>query len=147
MKDIPYKKWRDAHVLFLDESFDCNDAYDCLSSAGYNIERFENHFQDGDGRRRKGVQDPEVIRFCNHRGWVLVTTDGEIINAHRGEIKRAVNLGILASTHNNVGDVMEWVNALVLIKPRLEKNSFKKLRRPWFIKFDKQGHTTRHEIT
>ena len=139
MAKIPYKKWREEHVLFLDDGFDCDDSYQRLHEAGYKIERFNKHFADGSGVRKQGVKDPDVITLSNRHGWVLITVDKEIINTHKKVIEQSNQLGILATSHNSVENIMEWVESLVKLKPTLEKNSFKKRPRPWFGKFDRNG--------
>jgi len=138
----PYKKWREENVLFLDDGFDCDEAYECLTGAGFKVERFRNHFQREDGGREQSVPDPRVIQLCNRHGWLLVTTDSNIVNAHRKEIAECKRLGLVASAHNSVGNIMEWAVALVKLKPTMDKNNFKKRERPWHAQFGRDGKFT-----
>jgi hypothetical protein len=87
----PYKKWHDQYVIFLDDGFDGKDAEALLTAAGFIVERFP--FKTADGKRKEGVKDPDIIRFCNARCYILLTTDGNIINRHRSEIEKAKHLG------------------------------------------------------
>ena len=136
---IPYKKWRNEHILFLDDGFECEDARIRLEEAGYKIERFSMHFADENGVRKQGVKDPDIIKLCNQKGWLLVTVDKDIINTHGKLIEQSPNLGILATSHNSVENVMYWTESLVKLKPIIERNSFRKRQRPWFGKFDRNG--------
>jgi hypothetical protein len=61
---------------------------------------------------------------------------------HRQEIARAPDICILAAAHNTVTDVLEWVEALKTLKPKLDRNGFRKLQRPWFAKFNRNGEIT-----
>ncbi len=138
MKD-PYKKWRDPHVLFLDDGFDCNESYTPLIEAGFSVQRFSDHFKRDCGSREQGVLDPRVIALCNQHGWILLTTDSAMIRVHRRVIEQASNLGILATVNNSVPDIEIWVSALIKLKPKLEQNNFKKRARPWFGTFTVRG--------
>jgi hypothetical protein len=126
-------------VFFLDDALDCPDAKEGLIRAGVLVERFSEHFLDESGRKMQNVKDPEVIRFCNRRGYVLLTTDSNIASRHRTEIKKSKNLGILATAHNTVEDITIWVRAFTVLVPMFKKNSFLKRQRPWFGKFDTTG--------
>ena len=138
----PYRKWRDEHVLFLDDGFDSDDAYDRLVQGGFNPRRFRTHFRRDDGRKEENVKDPVIIKLCNREGWLLVTTDSSMVNMHRKEIAASPKLGILATAHNNPDDIMEWVEGLIQLKPLIERNSFKKRERPWYAQFNRQGRIT-----
>ena len=131
----PYKKWRDPHVLFLDDGFDCDEAHSLLVAAGFEVERFSLHFRREDGKRAQGILDPSVIALCNLHGWVLITTDAAMARTHRRDIERSNNLGILATAHNTVADIEDWANSLIGLKPKIEQNNFKKRPRPWFGTF------------
>lgn len=138
----PYKKWRDEHVLFLDDSFDCDETHGPLVEAGFIIERFCVHFSDENGARRQGVEDPDVIRLCNKHSWVLITLDSEIVKMHANVIKDSHQIGILATAHGKERDVSVWAKSLVKLKPILERGSFRKRSRPWFGQFDRNGKIT-----
>ena len=145
MKKIPYyQEWREELVLFLDDGFDGDDCYAILQRAGYALERFSEHFTDEHGKRLQGIKDPEIIRICNRHGWLLVTIDKAIVKAHRDQISESNNICILATCNNCAGDVTPWAESLVKLKPRLERNSFKKQLRPWFGKFDMRGKFSTH---
>ena len=136
---IPYRKWREEQVLFLDDAFDCPLAAEQLTKAGFVVKRFSECFQGENGKRAQSVKDPDVIAFCNKHGYILTTTDGNIINLHRPVIQRSKSLGILATAHNTVIEITVWVNAIIKLKPQIEKGSFKKKGRPWFAKIDTTG--------
>lgn len=136
----PYRKWRDPHVLFLDDGFDCDEAFDRLRKEGIAIQRFHKHFKrTHDGGREQRVEDPRVIRLCNRHGWLLITTDSNMEATHRGEIAQSESLAILATAHNTVENIMEWVDGLVKLLPTIEKNNFRKRERPWFAAFSRHG--------
>jgi predicted nuclease of predicted toxin-antitoxin system len=107
--------------------------------AGFQVVRFSAAFPGEKGIRQQSVKDPEVIAFCNKHGYILITTDGNMIKRHRSVIEKSPNLGILATTHNNAPDIMVWVKSLIQLKPKLEHNNFKKRIRPWFGTFDTSG--------
>ncbi len=89
---------------------------------------------------RRNVEDPELIRFCNNNGWLLVTRDHEMKNTHRAEIKRT-SVAILATAHNSLADQDEWVAALINLKHRILRE-FKKRERPWFAAFSRTAKLT-----
>jgi hypothetical protein len=138
----PYKKWREEQILFLDDAFDCDDTNNILVAAGYKVERFTNHFPDSHRVREQSVQDDRVLKFCNQYGYLLITTDANIIKTHRIEIERSEDIGILATAHNSADSIIPWAESLVKLKPTLDRNSFKKKLRPWFGKFDRNGNIT-----
>lgn len=138
----PYKRWRDEPVYFLDDCFDGDDAHDALLAAGFVLQRHRIHFPDEHGHRELNVKDPRIIKLCNSGGWLLVTTDSSIYNMHRKEIAESKNLGILATAHNNPDDIMEWVRALIELRPCIVRNGFRKRQRPWFLQFNRQGRIT-----
>ncbi len=135
----PYKKWRNEHVIFLDDAFDCVEVHDLLVAEGFSVERFTKAFATPHGTREQSVKDPTVIRHCNSKAYILLTTDGDIINRHRRVIETCTYLGILATAHNTVEDIGVWVRAFIKLKPLIEKNNFRKRKRPWFGRFDKEG--------
>ena len=138
----PYKRWRNEPVYFLDDCFDADDAHDALLAEGFVLQRHRIHFPGENGNRELNVKDPRVIKLCNRGGWLLVTTDSSIYNMHRKEIAESKNIGILATAHNNPDDIMEWVRALILLRPHIHRNNFKKRQRPWFLQFNRQGQIT-----
>jgi hypothetical protein len=138
----PYKRWRNEPTYLLDEGFDGKDAYEALAASGFALERHRVHFPAKDRHREEGVKDPRIIKLCNKWGWLLITTDHNIYNVHRKEIAESPNVGILATAHNSPEDIMEWVEGLILLKPRIDRNSFRKTKRPWFLQFNRQGKIT-----
>jgi hypothetical protein len=82
------KKRREECVLFLDEGCSAESVAIRLRTAGFTVQRFPEWFKDENGEVRRNVEDPEVIRFCQKTGWMLVTRDHEMRNTHREEIKK-----------------------------------------------------------
>ncbi|MFZ3277385.1 MAG: DUF5615 family PIN-like protein [Candidatus Sulfotelmatobacter sp.] len=134
------KKRREECVLFLDEGFSAESVAVRLRTAGFTVQRFPEWFRDENGSVRRNVEDPEIIRFCHKNGWLLVTTDHEMKNTHRGEIKKA-EVAILATAHNSLEDQDEWVAALINLKTRILRE-FKKRERPWFGTFSRTANLT-----
>jgi hypothetical protein len=132
---IYIKKRREECVLFLDDGFSSESIATRLSTAGFTVQIFPDWFKDEDGHARRGVEDPEIIRFCHKTGWLLVTTDSEMRNMHLGEINKT-QIAILATAHNTVENPDEWVVALINLKSRILRE-FKKRERPWFATFSR----------
>ena len=111
-------------MLFLDEGFSAESIAKRLREAGFTVEKFHDQscFQTSTGERLKNVKDPTVIRFCNEKRWLLVTTDHEMKNAHAAEIYRSKSVAILATAHNALDDPSEWVNAIITLKARILAN-------------------------
>ena len=102
------------------------------------MERFVYHFKDQrTNKTEQSVKDPRIIRFCNNKKWMLVTTDSSMLATHV-EIIKETEVAILATAHNSAEDVGEWVDALILGKARFERY-FKKHPRPSFATFNRQG--------
>ena len=141
----PYtKKRREKCVLFLDDGFDAEEVPALLLAAGYaQIERFTKHFPRTvkSHVREQSVKDPRVIKLCNRMGWLLVTTDSDMRYTHLEEIKNNPNVSILATAHNSVEDIFEWVDGLIKGKAAIERR-FKKQVTPWFAQFDRGGRIT-----
>jgi hypothetical protein len=102
---------------------------------------FPEHFKRENGQKEEGVKDPRVLRLCNRKKWLLVTSDSNLRHTHVEEIKLITNLSILATAHNSVADIDEWVEALILARVAIERE-FKKPDRPWFAQFNRQGKIT-----
>jgi hypothetical protein len=138
----PYtRKRREPCVLFLDDAFDSADAEQIREGGFCQIESFPNYFKRDDGGKEQGVKDPRVLRLCNSRKWLLVTTDSDLRHTHVEVIKSLPNLAILATAHNAVADIGEWVEGLIKARVRIERE-FKKRERPWFAQFNRQGAIT-----
>jgi len=106
-----------------------------LRTAGFTVQRFPEWFKDERGFKRENVEDPEVIRFCDRNGWMLVTSDHEMKNTHREEIKKT-EVAILSTAHNSADDPDEWIAAIINLKSRIVRE-FKKRERPWFATFSR----------
>jgi predicted nuclease of predicted toxin-antitoxin system len=133
------KKRREGCVLFLDEGFSAESVAVRLRTADFTVQRFPEWFKDTNGEARRNVEDPEVIRFCDKNDWLLVTTDHEMKNTHREEIRKT-EVAIIATAHNS-GTQDEWVAAFINLKPRLLRE-FKKRERPWFATFSRTSALT-----
>ncbi len=136
-----YKKRREQCVLFLDDGFDAEETPKRLTAAGFKVERFIDHFKRPDvGGKEQSVKDPRLIHFCSSRGWLLVTTDSDMRFTHVETIKKS-EVAILATSHNSVVELGEWVDGLIKGKPAIER-MFKKQQRPFFSQFSRQGKIT-----
>jgi hypothetical protein len=138
----PYHRWREEPVYLLDDCFDCSDAYQALTSAGFLLRRHRECFPSEGLGPERGVKDSRIIELCGREGWILVTTDANISRMFRKEIAQASDIAILATSHNQVGNIMEWVAGLQKLKNRLDQNNFRKKPRPWFARFNRQGEFT-----
>ena len=132
------KKRRDECVLFLDECFSAESVASRLRTAGFTVQRFHEWFTDENGNPRRNVEDPEVIRFCSKNGWLLISTDHEMKNVHREEIRKS-DIAILATAHNSAQDPDEWLVALINLKTRILRE-FRKRERPWFGTFSRSAN-------
>jgi hypothetical protein len=140
----PYvQKRREKCVVFLDDGFDSEETpRRLLAESFYKVESFIAHFKrPADGGKEERVKDPRILRLCNRHKWLLVTTDSDIRFTHIEEIKLCQDLAILATAHNNVDDIDEWVGGLIIARPRIERE-FKKRSRPWYAQFNRQGAIT-----
>ncbi|HTU45859.1 MAG TPA: DUF5615 family PIN-like protein [Bryobacteraceae bacterium] len=126
----------------MDDCFDCDEAHDYLLESGFKLERFSLLFSTPEGAREQSVPDPMVIKLANRHGWIILTTDSNMYHLHRKEIAQSRYVGIVATAHNAVETIMPWAAAFVKLKPRMEKNGFKKLERPWYAQFSRQGRFT-----
>jgi hypothetical protein len=129
---------------FLDEGFSSESVATRLRTAGFTVQRFPDWFKDKNGIVRKNVGDPEVT-FCHKTGWLLVTTDHEMKNTHRAEIRRS-EAAIIATAHNSVASEDEWVVAIINLKSRILRE-FKNRQRPWFATFSRTANLTINIIT
>jgi PIN like domain len=130
---IYVKKRRDKCVLFLDECFGKRGIYERLKEAGFEIERFKDHFKRADATPEQKVKDPRVIKLCHEKGWNLVTTDSNMQFTHVEEIKKT-NILIFATAHNSADDMNDWVKSLIELKAQIERHH-KKHERPCFFTF------------
>ncbi len=143
MNDPYYSKWRDPYIFFLDEGFDCDDAFKALTAEGYAVHRHQQHFCDpSTGKRIESIEDPDVMHCANKLRCVIVTTDAAMIDRHRSTFDKCSHLGVIATAHNSVEDIEEWISPLIAVIGYLGKNSSKKKLRPWAIFFNRQGKIT-----
>lgn len=134
------KKRREECVLFLDEGFSAESVAVRLRTAGFTVQRFPEWFRDETGKIRQNVLDPEVIRFCNKHGWLLVTKDHEMKNVHREEIMRT-EIAVLATAHNSAESDDDWVASIINLKIRILRE-FRNRERPWFAVFSRASNIT-----
>lgn len=127
-------------MLFLDEGFAAESVAIQLRTAGFTVQRFHEWFKDQHGKPLQNVADPEVIRFCDKNGWLLVSRDHEMKNLHRQEIRKS-EVAILATANNKAVDQGEWVVAIINLKSRILRE-FKKCPRPWFATFTRSATMT-----
>jgi hypothetical protein len=132
------KKHHEPCILFLEDAFSASDG-ERLKNAGYlGVERFADHFRDDKTKHAaQGVKDPRIIRLCESKGWLLVTTDSSMHKTHT-ELIKTTHVTILATAHNSAGNMEPWVNALIRAKAKVERH-FKKYERPWFATFTRSG--------
>ena len=72
------------------------------------------HFKrPDDGSKEQAVKDPRIMRFCNRKKWLLGTTDSDIRYTHVDVFKKCLDLAILATAHNKVMHLDEWVDGLI----------------------------------
>lgn len=126
--------------MFLDDALSGKHAVTRLEQAGFTVEPFAKSFHTETGKEQS-VKDPRVIKLCNSKGWLLVTTDSDMRFTHVEEIRRSPNLAILATAHNSAGDLDQWIEALIKAKAAIERE-FKKRQRAWFGQFNRQGKVT-----
>ena len=140
------RKRRDQCIIFLDDAFDAKGIAERLIAAGYcGVERFTVHFprKDNPEARQQNVKDTRVLKLCNTKGWLLVTTDSDMRYTHIEEIKKHTNLAILATAHNSVHNPFDWVEGLEVGRTDIER-LFKKQPTPWYAQFNRQGKITTH---
>ncbi len=138
------KKWREPCVLFLEDAFSASDAARLIEAGYCQVERFAQHFPDEARGVQQSVKDPAIIRLCHKNTWMLVTLDSNMQFTHVEEIKRNPRSCILATAHNKVDDMEEWVQALIDGRAEFERY-WKKHERPCFATFNRQGHIATHK--
>ena len=119
-----------------------------MLEAGYTrIERFTTHFprtEQVKGEplvRQQEVKDPSILKLCDKNGWLLITTDSDMRFTHLEQIKKCKKIAILATAHNAVDDIFEWVEGLANGRAAIERK-FKKQPPPWFGQFNRAGDIT-----
>jgi hypothetical protein len=107
------------------------------------LQCFPEWFRDGRHKKKEGVKDPSIIEFCHKKRWLLVTTDHEMRQTHVEEIKGNACFTALATAHNSSSpeEHIEWVKAVIKLKPEIHRR-FKKMQRPWFATFSREGNIT-----
>jgi len=114
-----------------------------LRAANFVVHPFEDHFRRDDRpeKRQQGVKDTRIIPLCHKNKWLLVTLDTRMRNKHAQEIADNPDVAILAFAHNGMIAVDEWVQALIIAKPNVER-FWVKLPRPWCVQLNRQGEVT-----
>jgi hypothetical protein len=132
------RKRHEPCVLFLDDCFGEPPA-ELLMKAGYcQVITFGQIFRDPKtSRKRQHVKDPDIIAFCSEKRFMLVTTDSNMQLSHAAEIGKS-HVTILATAHNNVTGIEEWVDALIQGRVAVERY-WKKVQPPCFATFNRQG--------
>jgi len=138
------QKRRESCVLFLEAVFGTGENCDTLKSAGWQVECFADHFRGENGKIKDGVKDPEIIKFCENRQWLLITTDKAMRETHVETIKET-EIAIIA-TANNQTSLDVWIKALIKSKAKIER-AFKKHPRPWFATITSSGELKINQIT
>jgi hypothetical protein len=138
-------KCKDKLVLFLEEHFAASHA-ERLRAGGFpQVEMFRVHFPDEKRKVEQSVKDPRIIRFCDSRCWILVTTDSSMEKTHC-ELIKTTKIAILASAHNNADDVDEWIDGLIRARSKVAQH-LKKTPKPWCATFTRDGKVNVHIIT
>lgn len=141
------RKRHEECVLFLEDAFTKSDARK-LEEAGYKVTRFVDQpcFQSARGRAAQSIKDNPIIRFCNEKQYLLVTTDSDMRFTHVEEIKANKDVAILA-TGNKKGSMSQWVEALIVMQPAVLRY-WKNQERPCFATYTRGGQfATKKTIT
>jgi hypothetical protein len=129
-------------VLFLEDAFGATDHPDALRDAGFEVRCFRSDFPrtSDPGKAEESVKDPRIIRHCNEKNFVLVTTDKNLCYTHIETVKKT-SIVIIATQSNNE-PIAVWVEALVKGKSQIErlvKHSQKDGERPCCARISKNG--------
>jgi uncharacterized protein DUF5615 len=108
------------------------------------VECFATHFRDAKGRKEESVKDPRIIKFCDEKKWVLVTTDRNMSLTHIETIKKT-EIAIIATSSNNQ-PLDTWAKALIKAKPKIER-FVRKHPRPSFATIGTTGCLTQRAIS
>ena len=138
-----FRKHRDRLELFLDDGFSNSETASALRTQGFVVHEFVECFpREGDhSKREQSIKDPPIIELCSKNSWVLVTTDKEMCKTHCADIRRNRNATILATAHNGRCQPDEWIQWLVLLRPKLTQ-MLRDHERPWFAFFCREGKIT-----
>ncbi|MFN0103661.1 MAG: hypothetical protein ACKV2U_16420 [Bryobacteraceae bacterium] len=133
-------------MLLLDDCFDSVSSYESICAPGFKAERFTTHFPDRNNpeKRQKKIKDPDVINFCQKRGYLLLTTDHEMKKTFIEELKMS-DIGVLSTANNQDGPSV-WIEALKKSKSRILRD-FKKAQRPYFSIIQKTGQINTQTLT
>ena len=140
MSGQKYTKYRDPLELFLDDGFSNVETASQLRAAKFVVHRFEECFgtEANPEKREQGIKDVPVIQTCHRNRWLLITTDKDMRKTHIVQILQHPQVTILAIAHNGKIQLAEWVEAIILAKPRIER-LFVHQPRPWCVQIDKHG--------
>jgi hypothetical protein len=141
---LPQKKKRREYpfVLFLEDGFGSTDHPDALRKAGYEVRCFREDFPRASdpGKAEESVKDPRIIRHCNDKDYVLITTDKNLCYTHIETVKKT-NIVIIATQSNNE-PIEVWVKAIIKSKSKIErliKHTLKDGERPCCARISKNG--------
>ena len=121
--------------MFLDEGFAAESVAVRLRKAGFIVKRFHDWFKDENGQTKRNVPDPEIMRFCHKKGWLLLTRDHAMRNLHRDELRKT-DIAVLATANNKALEQNEWVDSIIGMRVQVFRE-FKKRKRPWFATFSR----------
>lgn len=129
-------------VLFLEDAFGATDHPDVLRDAGYEVRCFRDAFPrpSSPGKAEESVKDPRIIRHCNDKNFVLITTDKNLCYTHIETVKKT-DIVVIATQSNNE-PIAVWVEALIKSKSKIErlvKHTEKKGERPCCARISKNG--------
>ncbi len=92
------------------------------------------------GKAEESVKDPRIIRHCNDKNFVLITTDKNLCYTHIETVKKT-DIVIIATQSNNE-PIAVWIEALRKSKGKIErlvKHTEKKGERPCCARISKNG--------
>lgn len=128
--------------MFLEDAFGATDNPNALRDAGYEVRCFRDEFPrpSDPGKAEESVKDPRIIRRCNDKQYVLITTDKNLCYTHIETVKKT-NIVIIATQSNNE-PIAVWTKALIKSKGKIErlvKHTQKKGERPCCARISKNG--------
>jgi hypothetical protein len=135
---LRYVKQRDKCVLFLEDAFGTTVHPQKLKDAGFEVECFAHVFTVDGKRPEDSVKDPRIIRHCQVKRRVLITTDKNIRYTHVEEIKKTTIAIIATESNRSPASIGVWVDALLKAKPEIERK-LKKHPLPWCARLSRTG--------
>jgi hypothetical protein len=110
---------------------------DKLRAAGFTVTCYADHFKDKEGKPENSVKDPEIIKYCHKRKYVLVTTDKQLCYTHIETLKKTEI--VVIATESNTAGMEIWVDALISAKAKIER-LVKKSERPCSARISRSGN-------